>query len=552
MATIQDILQIPELELRLLAGARCVVNQVRWVCVAEVPGAVRSLKGGELLLTAGDGFTEDPAQQVHYLKTLADCGIAGLGFATGVCFEAVPAALVGAADDLGLPLLEVPRHVALSAMTEAVSAKIVNEQYSLLQRSLAVHEKLATMVLEERGLDAILGTLSALVGCSAVLFDFHGVVLCEAAARRSLGPEAVAEVWALISDRRAGRVVFVLELDGAGLEVQVFPIVAAHRIGAFLAVVKDGGAFGEYDRVVLHNVVTAIALELVKKKAVAETERRLVGDFLDQLVAGNLGEDEITRRLTFFGLDPQASHVVIVVEVDPEASGYAGKAGAERAARLAVPERLHATVDEFMAERRQPCISASRVDRVVVLLQPGARDEEALRRLAGELLAWAGEALPETTVSLGLGRPHTSLGDLRRSYYEASYAIRIRRLRGGRGFLADYGDLGSYSLLLGLQDTPSLEVYCHSVLGRLEEHDLENGSDLLPSLACFLEANGHWGDAADKLFVHRHTLRYRMRRVQEITGRDLSEPQDRMEFWLALKAREFLAGSLDPQADEAS
>ena len=56
----------------------------------------------------------------------------------------------------------------------------------------------------------------------------------------------------------------------------------------------------------------------------------------------------------------------------------------------------------------------------------------------------------------------------------------------------------------------------------------------------FLEANGHWGDAAEKLYVHRHTLRYRMKRVEEITGRDLDLSQDRMEFWLALKARELI------------
>jgi PucR family transcriptional regulator, purine catabolism regulatory protein len=82
MATVQDILQIPELELKLLAGARCAVNQVRWVHVAEVPGAVENLKGGELLLTAGDGFTGSAAEQARHLDELVERGIAGLGFAS--------------------------------------------------------------------------------------------------------------------------------------------------------------------------------------------------------------------------------------------------------------------------------------------------------------------------------------------------------------------------------------------------------------------------------------------------------------------------------------
>jgi len=129
---------------------------------------------------------------------------------------------------------------------------------------------------------------------------------------------------------------------------------------------------------------------------------------------------------------------------------------------------------------------------------------------------------------------------LRQSYYEAHYAIKIRKLKDGRGVIASFDDLGSYGLLLGLQDTLSLEVFYDSVLGKLREYDEQNSSDLVKSLACFLEANGHWGDAAEKLYVHRHTLRYRMKRVEEITGRDLNLSQDRMEFWLALKAKELI------------
>lgn len=78
------------------------------------------------------------------------------------------------------------------------------------------------------------------------------------------------------------------------------------------------------------------------------------------------------------------------------------------------------------------------------------------------------------------------------------------------------------------------------MLGALLRYDAETSSDLVHSLAAFLEANGHWGDAADGLYVHRHTLRYRMKRVEEISGRDLTSSQDRMDFWLALKARELV------------
>jgi purine catabolism regulator len=538
MITVQDILEIPELNLRLLAGHKSTSNPVRWVHITEVPDPTKWLKGGELLLTTGYSFVGDEEQQVAQITRLIDHSISGLGFGTGFSFDKVPPALVRVAEEYGFPLFEVPYHVPFLAITEAVASKIVNEQYSLLQRSLAVHEKLTKIVLEEKGLEAILSTLSALVGCSAVLFDFHGVVLCEAAYRRRLGAELVAELWRLIGDRRADRQNFALSMDGVGSGVQVYPVVASHRIGAFLAVVKDSGDFSEYDRIILHNVVTVTALELVKKKAVAETEKRLAGDFFDELIASDLYEEEIARRLTFFGLDSQSPHLIVLVDIDAAPDGAAG--ARSEAAALDVKERLHWAVDEFMARRDVLCISASRSDSVVILVQPGEIDAREIIGLAGELQAVIAEELPEISVSVGIGRPHRQLIDLRQSYYEASYAIKIRRLKGEPRVIASFDDLGSYGLLLGLQDTLSLEVFYDSVLGKLQEYDEQSSSDLVKSLACFLEANGHWGDAAEKLYVHRHTLRYRMKRVEEITGRDLNQSQDRMEFWLALKAKELI------------
>jgi len=539
MITVQDILAIPELDLRLLAGHTSTSNPVRWVHITEIPDATRWLKGGELLLTTGYGFVADEERQVEQLKRLIDHNLSGLGFGTGFSFDKVPPALIRVAEEYGFPLFEVPYHIPFIAITEAVASKIVNEQYSLLQRSLAVHEKLTKIVLEEKGLEAILSTLSALVGCSAVLFDFHGVVLCEAAYRRHLGGELIADLWRQITDRRADRQNFALSMEGVGSGVQVYPVVASHRIGAFLAAVKDSGDFSEYDRIILHNVVTVTALELVKKKAVAETEKRLAGDFFDELIASDLYEEEIARRLAFFGLEPKSPHLIVLVAID---GGDEAEAAPQHpdATEGDIKERLHWAVDEFMAKRESLFISASRSDSVVVLVQPGDLDAKALIALAGELQGVIAEMLPEISVSVGIGRPHRQLIDLRQSYYEASYAIKIRKLKGEPGVIASFDDLGSYGLLLGLQDTLSLEVFYDSVLGKLQEYDEQNSSDLVRSLACFLEANGHWGDAAEKLYVHRHTLRYRMKRVEEITGRDLNRSQDRMEFWLALKAKELI------------
>jgi purine catabolism regulator len=541
MITVQDILDIPGLNLKLLAGHRAVTNPVRWVHITEMADPTKWLRGGELLLTTGLGIQNvEEDEQLAHLRRLFEAKVSGLGFGVGFGFKKVPEAMTRLADEQGFPLFEVPYNVPFIAITEAVASKIVNEQYSMLQRSLAVHEKLTKIVLEEKGLQFIISTLAALVGCSAVLFDFHGVVLCEASHRRRIPTELVAELWKQISDKRAQRQHFAVDGRGHATAVQVYPVVASHRIGAFLAIIKDTGEFSDYDRIIMHHVVTVTALELVKKKAVAETEKRLAGDFFDELIASDLYEEEIARRLAFFGLEPEVEHLITLVDIDEFKAFVDGKGDKQETVVQDVKERLHWAVDEFLAQRDVPFISASRSDSVVVLLQIGADKTARVLGIAGELQEAITAMIPEVTVSIGIGRPHRSLVDLRQSYYEAHYAIKIRKLKGDSSVIASFDDLGSYGLLLGLQDTLSLEVFYDSVLGKLHDYDEQSSSDLVKSLACFLEANGHWGEAAERLYVHRHTLRYRMKRVEEISGRDLGSSQDRMEFWLALKAKELI------------
>jgi purine catabolism regulator len=104
--------------------------------------------------------------------------------------------------------------------------------------------------------------------------------------------------------------------------------------------------------------------------------------------------------------------------------------------------------------------------------------------------------------------------------------------------VATYADLGAFQLLLSLQDEDALSSYCRTVLGPIEAAEGDYGEELVRSLDVFIEHNGHWERAANSLYCHRHTLRYRIRRIEQLTGRDFSSARDRIEFWLALRGRE--------------
>jgi len=106
--------------------------------------------------------------------------------------------------------------------------------------------------------------------------------------------------------------------------------------------------------------------------------------------------------------------------------------------------------------------------------------------------------------------------------------------------VATYRDLGSFQLLLQLQDDDALRLFCDSILSPIETGEGAYGGELMRSLEVFIECNGQWERAAKQLFCHRHTLRYRIRRIEELTGRSLDSARDRIDFWLALRGRELL------------
>jgi purine catabolism regulator len=132
--------------------------------------------------------------------------------------------------------------------------------------------------------------------------------------------------------------------------------------------------------------------------------------------------------------------------------------------------------------------------------------------------------------------------DVGRSLREARYALQVCRLE--HWDTAGFEDLGTYRLLLSMVEGDVLRAYADSLLAPLDAYDSGHGGELLHSLRAFLEHNARWETAAAELYVHRHTLRYRIRKIEELTGRDLSNSFDRMEFWLALRARELMAADV--------
>ncbi len=507
---------VDEMGLELASGEDAADAPVRWVHITELPDPTPWLSGGELLLTTGLQLKSEKRQR-EFARRLDGHHLAGLGFGTGFEHAELPEALVDEARKLGFPVFEVPYELPFIALTEKAFARLVNEQYEVLQRGIAIHKRLERLVLEERGLDELVRALSAATGGTVMVLDGRGATLAEWTFRRPVPDEAMEFVRSTVAAHSG---------DGDGEEfVPDHPDLSGHSLvlpvaargsgapQAWLVATRDAGGLGGFERLILQQAATVVALELMRQRAMRDTERRLAGDVLDEALTGTLAEAEVESRLRPFGVGADAA-VLVFAASDP--------VGAEPA------------LDRYLHDAGVGALVASR-ERLLCAVVDAAGDADPVAIAQG-----AREALGEDGLRAAASRP-APVGALRRSFHEARCALDAAMIANGTApEVASYRDLGAFQLLLSLQDDEALRLYCDSVLGPLEDGGGAYGDELIRSLEAFIEQNGQWEKAARELYCHRHTLRYRIRKVEELTGRDLKSARDRIEFWLALRARELV------------
>jgi PucR family transcriptional regulator, purine catabolism regulatory protein len=241
-------------------------------------------------------------------------------------------------------------------------------------------------------------------------------------------------------------------------------------------------------------------------------QRNMAGDVLAEALTGHLYPDEVQARLRPFGIGERVAVLAFSLE-DP--SGAA------------------ALLERILERERVGSLVAIRAGLLCAVIDAdGINPVELARKVRGELTPRFGGVRAAASRA-------AATHSLRLSFHEARCALEAVRLRNGNApEVASYSDLGAFQLLLSLQDDDALVSYCRGVLGPVEQGEGDYGEELLRSLDVFIEHNGHWEQAAKALYCHRHTLRYRVRRVEQLTGRDFSNARDRIEFWLALRGRE--------------
>lgn len=540
--TLASLVHHSALKLTVRAGEDRLDVPVRWAHVSELADPVPYMEGGELLLiTALKLDAEDPEAMRRYVKRLVGAGVVGLGFAVGVNYEEIPKALVDAAEQEGLPLLEVPRRTPFLAISKAVSAAIAADQYRAVTAGFAAQRELTRQALAE-GPEGLLAALAGQVDGWAALYDASGAVVATApdwAGRRAARLTADVE---RLRERPAPASSVVGGPDNED-RVELHSLGTGRRPRAALAV-GTASALGTAERYAVHSAIALLTLTTERSRSLRAAEQRIGVAVLRMLLAGEPDHARAVAGDLYGGL-LDAPFRMIVAESAP-------------AVRMSVDSHAHLETartgtdavgaDPLAALAEAAESAAARAGEALLVVPDGERlmvlaaDEGAVLAACADFAAGleaartgaAREQLggDEDELVVGVSAPVGPIA-VAAAYKQAEQALSVARRR-GRVYVA-HEQLASGSVVPLLADD-AVKAFADGLLRPLYEHDATGRGDLVASLRAWLSRHGQWDAAAADLGVHRHTLRYRMRRVEEILGRSLDDPDVRMELWLALKA----------------
>ncbi|WP_433467773.1 PucR family transcriptional regulator [Spirillospora sp. CA-128828] len=475
---LRSLLAMAELRLELVTGEDELDRPIRWVVTTDLLDPGRYLRGRELVLT-GLVWRTGPADSETFVRALAGAGVSGLA-AWDLRLGTIPEDLVEACRRHRLPLFKVPEDVAFATVTEEVVRHLSGARAADLTAVLDRHRRL----VEGTGLGAVVD----LVGHCHVLSPTGRVV----AGPPPPDPAALARAF-LTASRLPHHV--------PALDASIFPVGPDDTPRAadwFIALDGDFAGWPPERHTLAGELAAIVALERARLRA----EDRSSQEVVTAAFAGEVAEPE---GLPF-----------------PVVAVAASSQGALR------PGELRTVLSEAVAGAHP--VVGMLDDEAIALVPFTGQDVAAAVQDALDFLS---PGLPGGRIAVGVGDTAMATG-LRGAIEEARYARRLAATRTAPVCVVRHDELATHVLLLASVPDDVRQMFKVRLLDPLHAYDEVHGADLVRTLETFLHNSGSWTRCAEQLHLHVNSVRYRIQRIQDLTGRDLSRLEDRVDFFLAL------------------
>ncbi len=525
---IGDILRLAlPLDTDFLGSPNHTRRPVKWVTpLVSWQGLAAQVEKDDLVLVPSTLSTVDWASQIAKL--------AQLGVTAVILFDIANTAAQKAANTFDIPLIIISKGRTVREVHQAIAALLADQKTATSERGMQLYRQLSVMSREDQGLQAMTDVMSKLTGKIVVIQDKRLDIQAMSVPSNNeidLGDlrnalqqrEGLPPV--LRNRKQAAHIrqsYWQQMLLGEEIGRLLSPIIAGDRARGYLSVVGYASSLDLLDTLTVENGALACALEMAKAKAVSEVRKELRGDFLEGLISGTFSMKEINRLSKRLDHDTQPPHAVMVFAWDGLNSPSL--------------RRLETAINWVLSNHTRPALVHIHPDEHISIFQAfkDDGDMETVSDLAARIEQQISEEFSKARIVGGMSGPAHGLEEWPKVYTEAVQAMQLCQ-RLGLPHTVEFGSLGVYRLLTGLEDNPSVQQFAEQVLGSLGQYDDQHHGSLIETIDAFFKHHGNISRTAESLYVHRNTLLYRLERIQELTNHDLNQSDMRLALHLALK-----------------
>jgi purine catabolism regulator len=551
--SVQQILALSVMQkAEVVAGWAGLGLPVRWVAVIEWP-VDDFVRPGELVLTSG--ISCDDVMLARLVQEVMSAGAAGVCVGVGHAryVESIGPEVRAVADRNGIPLVELPWELRFADISRAVVDRVLADRYVTPDDTQSLQRLFGDLVIDGHGADAIAQALETAIQMPVIVLDqdFH---------RNALGPMGEDAVGIIGVDRfgetvdalsatdftelersLSGRAVTEIDLPGLP-RAHCLSIVAGQRAAGYLLVISEHSddSMPAIESNIMEHAALALATDALRIRSAVEAEMRLRGHFVWAVAMGVIAEpSEIRSKASLLGYQFRSLLGTILVcssfQEEPDD----------------LLEIVRRTALRLGRQRGLTVTGSRRGEELLLLVEVGESDR-GLRSVETFASCLRDGVLRDGSapVNIAIASQPRPLIDLADGYHEAQQTMQIGRYILGEGALAEARALEPFMMLSRLGQDLETRRIAAKVIQPLVDYDRGRESGLMHTLEVYLDANCNASAAARQLFFNRHSLLYRLRKIESLTGRSLASSADRFVLELSVRLRRF--GTLDPDVPSMS
>ena len=530
--TVREALKIGAFkECKLLAGEKGLGRKVSYISSMEVPNVKIWAVNKQLLITTAYSIKNEPSRLKEILCDLSAAGASGLGIKTKFIGQ-IPQTIIKLADKLHMPLIEIAEPIQFIDLIVPIMRVIINEQNSRLEFSERIYTKLIELNLSEGGLTNIADFIFNLLGTPCFILNEQLSIVSTNSANQLISEtlKNFAQTYEqeLIKFSEENKLLKTITPSAKEMFVIRKVLIKDKLCGYIVLFINK--KLDETSLIVVEHAATAAALEFSKSQALKKQMVIIENNFYIDLITENVkNEEEAYQRasnlkwpklpltLVLFNID----HFDTITKEEDEATIFQLK------------DNISKIIAQGFKPLKKPIAILINSDSFCCVLT----DEYTKKELSIVIKNTLQAVLVQTSLNLtaGISRGIEKYTDLKPADKDATEAILICRRENKTDKFVFSDDIKLEKALLTVKNNPVIREFTNSTIGELIKYDQVNNSRLTDTLEELIKCMGIRTTTAKHLYIHRNTLTQRIKRIEEITGHDLSRNNDLLSLGIAIK-----------------